>query len=313
MKKNVTLLFPGQGSQYVGMGKEESKELFNQANTILGMDLARLCLEGPLEDLKLTQNTQPAIVTHSITLFRKLEGWLKDRQISIERTLGHSVGEYSALVASGALQFSDAVLLVHLRGKYMQDAVPVGKGKMFAIMRAPQEMILKACEESSNENEQVSCANFNSPEQIVISGHSKACEKAVNWIKSNVEGRVKTAELPVSAPFHSSLMRPAEEKLAKKLESVEFSKLKIPYIANINAKQYNGEISKTVIRDNLIKQICGSVQWTQSISQLSDETLCIEVGPGKILKGLVRKINPQIKVVSLDNESAFEELQECLK
>ena len=314
--KSVTLLFPGQGSQYVGMGKSlindnDCSHIFATANEVLDFNLTELCQNGPEEELKLTKNTQPAIVTHSIALFTKLKKFLDEKNIKIDQVLGHSVGEYSALVACGALQFSDAVKAVNLRGKYMQEAVPVGAGKMYAILRVPSEIVVKACESVSTDTEQVMCANFNDPTQILISGHAKACDDAVEWLKNNYEGKQMAKELPVSAPFHSSLMKPAEVKLAEFLSGLEFKNNEVNYIANIDAKSYstNGE----TIRENLIKQVCGSVLWTQSIEQLSDNTICIEVGPGKVLTGLNKRINKELKTYSLDSESGFAGLEEFLQ
>jgi [acyl-carrier-protein] S-malonyltransferase len=314
--KSVTLLFPGQGSQYVGMGNNirsfsECDKIFQQADQALDFKISELCKNGPEDQLKLTEYTQPAIVTHSIALFQKLKQILEQKNIKIERVLGHSVGEYSALVAAKALSFSDAVKAVHLRGKYMQEAVPAGEGKMFAILRVPQEWVEQACQASSTDKEQVMCANFNDPTQIVISGHTKAAEKAVAWLKDNYEGKQMAKELPVSAPFHSSLMEPAAQKLKSFLETIEMKSNEIAYVANIDAEEHitDGEH----IKENLIKQVCGSVLWTQSISSLSDETLCIEVGPGKVLSGLNKRINKAIKTYTLDSEASFDGLEEFLK
>ncbi len=185
--------------------------------------LKELMFEGPEEKLQLTEFTQPAIVAHSVALFRGLNKFLSENDIEIERALGHSVGEYSALVAAGAFDFKDALKAVNLRGKYMQEAVPAGKGKMYAVLRVPGEIIEKACEASSNEEEKVMPANFNEPGQTVISGHAEACDRAVTWLKENYEGKQMAIPLKVSAPFHSSLMRPAEEKLASHLQSMDFN------------------------------------------------------------------------------------------
>ena len=313
--KKVTLLFPGQGSQYVGMGKNlfdlpEAKTVFEKANASLGFDITSLCFEGPEEKLKLTEFTQPAIVTHSIALFEVLKTKLAEQGYEVERVLGHSVGEYAALVAAGTLKFEDAVKAVNLRGKYMQEAVPAGKGKMYAILRVPGDIVAKACEAVSTETEQVMCANFNDPTQVVISGHSAAADKAVEWLKENYEGKQMAKELAVSAPFHSSLMEPAEKKLSEFLNTIEFSANTTSYIANIDAKEYktDGE----AIKQNLIKQVCGSVLWTQSLTELPDETVFIEVGPGKVLSGLNKRINKNFKTYTLDSETGFEGLSEFL-
>ncbi len=311
----VTLIFPGQGSQYVGMGDKvleypECSAIFNQADQALDFSISNLCHEGPEEKLKLTEFTQPAIVTHSVALYEKLKTILDKKGIEVERVLGHSVGEYSALVASGALRFEDAVKAVNLRGKYMQEAVPAGKGAMYAILRVPGEIVAQACSAVSDDSEQVMCANFNDPTQVVISGHAAACEKAIAWLKENFEGKQMAKELPVSAPFHSSLMKPAEEKLASFLKNVPMAVNSTPYIANIDATEYitDGE----TIKSNLIDQVCGSVLWTQSMQTLPDETICIEVGPGKVLSGLNKRINKTFKTYTLDSDLSFAGLEEFL-
>lgn len=313
----VTLIFPGQGSQYVGMGQNlmeisECKDIFTQADENSNQSITNLCFNGPEEKLKLTENTQPAIVTHSVALFNRLKTILNEKNISIDRVLGHSVGEYSALVACGALSFKDAVRAVHLRGKYMQEATPAGVGKMFAILRVPSDVVALACEKSSTEDNKVMAANFNEPTQTVISGHAEACDRAVKWISENFEGRSRAMELQVSAPFHSSLMQPAEKKLSEYLTNVEFKTNEIPYIANIDSKEYAKETSGSTIKENLIKQVCGSVLWSQSIASLKEDTVFIEVGPGKVLTGLNKKINKEFKTYTLDRDESFEGLLEFL-
>lgn len=315
--KSVTLIFPGQGSQYVGMGKNlsqfpECKTIFDQADAALEFSISDLCSNGPEEKLKLTEFTQPAIVTHSIALFEKLKTILADKDIKIDRVLGHSVGEYPALVASGAIEFKDAVRAVNLRGKYMQEAVSPGDGKMYAILRVPGDIVAKACEAVSTDTQKVMCANFNDPTQVVISGHAEAADKAVEWLKENFEGRQMAKELAVSAPFHSSLMKPAEQKLKTFLDGIEFSENSINYIANIDATEYAQGTNGEVIKENLIKQVCGSVLWAQSLEKLADETVFIEVGPGKVLTGLNKRINKTFKTYTLDTEASFEGLTEFL-
>ena len=316
MYDSVTLLFPGQGAQHVGMGdklrEDESFKLFSIADNILGYKLSILCAHGPDSELQLTENAQPAILTHSIALFQKLLPILKSKNIGIDKVLGHSVGEYAALVAAGAINFEDAVKAVHLRGKYMQEAVPTGKGKMIAIMRSSEEMVREACKTVSTESSKVMPANFNEPNQIVISGDADACDKAVKWLEDSSD-RLRSIELKVSAPFHSSLMVPAAEKLKKHLDSINFRSVDLPYIANVDALIYKAGTTATTVKDNLYKQVCGSVLWSQSIMKIPEDTLCIEVGPGKVLAGLVRKINPKIKVIPLDKEDGLRELEEVLK
>lgn len=306
----VTVVFPGQGTQYVGMGKVFSDyAFFDQANSATGYDLKKMMLEGPVEDLKLTENTQPAIVAHSLMLFDKLQGLLKQRNVLVERVLGHSVGEYAALAAAGVMTFDEAVKAVHYRGKYMQEAVPQGKGTMYAILKQEEATIIEACAAASTEDEKVSPANFNEPSQIVISGDKYACERAIRLMEEKTGARVKAIELQVSAPFHCALMKPAELKLKPVLDEIKFQPLKFNYIANVDAQEYAADTNPEFIKENLLKQVCGSVLWTQSIQKLSDDTLIIECGPGKVLAGLIKKINPNLKVISLDTETGFSEVE----
>lgn len=306
----VTIVFPGQGTQYVGMGKVFSDFAhFSRANQATGYDLKKLMLEGPAEELKLTENTQPAIVAHSLMLFDKLQDLLRMKNISIQRVLGHSVGEYAALAAAGVMSFEEAVKAVHFRGKYMQEAVPQGKGTMYAILKQDETTIREACEAASTSEEQVSPANFNEPSQIVISGDKFACERAIRLMEEKTGARVKAIELQVSAPFHCALMKPAELKLKPVLDGIKFSSLQYNYIANVDAKEYPTDTNPELIKANLLKQVCGSVLWTQSIQTLSDDTIIIECGPGKVLAGLIKKINPNLKVISLDSETGFSEVE----
>lgn len=317
MTKSVTLLFPGQGSQYVGMGKNieghSAFSLFENANKTLGYNLSKIMFEGPEEELKLTENTQPAILNHSIALYLKTKELLDKYGVKIDRVLGHSVGEYAALVAAGVLSIEDATKAVHLRGKYMQEAVPVGTGKMFAILKVPENVVREACAAVSKPGSIVSPANFNEQTQIVISGESEACLRAVKWLEENYKEAHRSMELNVSAPFHSSLMKPAADKLKLAFEQMTWHKNTVPYIANIDAMEYSTGTNPEIIQSNLFEQAYGPVLWTQSILKLSDDTLCLEVGPGRVLMGLVRKINKNIKVVSLDKEDAFAELEDLLR
>ena len=312
MAKSVTLLFPGQGSQYVGMGKNLDHDLFDKGHEILGYDLKKLMHEGPEEELKLTHNTQPAILKHSITLLNHLLPVLEKHNVKIDRVLGHSVGEYAALVAAGVLSAYDAIHAVHLRGKFMQEAVPVGAGKMFAILKVPGTFVEAACLAASRPGSEVMPANFNDPSQIVISGESEACARAVAWLSENFKEAHRAMELNVSAPFHSSLMKPAADNLKEAFTRFKWHENKIPYIANIDATEYAIGTSPQTIIDNLYHQAYGPVLWTQSILKLPSDTLCLEVGPGKVLMGLVRKINKDIKVISLDKDEAIAELENIL-
>ena len=306
----VTIVFPGQGTQYVGMGKDfVDTNFFDKANEATGFDLKQIMLEGPAEILKLTENTQPAIVAHSLMLFEQLKMILASKGITVEQVLGHSVGEYAALAAAGAMSFKDAVNAVHFRGKFMQEATPAGKGTMFAILKQSEEIIREATMHASTADEKVSPANFNEPSQIVISGDRGACERAIKYMEEKTAGRVKAIELQVSAPFHCELMKPAELKLKDVLNKCVFNKLRIPYIANVDAQTYGLETSSETIKENLLKQVCGSVLWTHSIQKLSDDSIIIECGPGKVLAGLIKKINPNLKVISLDSETGFSEVE----
>jgi [acyl-carrier-protein] S-malonyltransferase len=306
----VTVVFPGQGTQYVGMGTVFSAHAhFASANEATGYDLKKMMLEGPADDLKLTENTQPAILTHSLIMFEKLKNILDQKNIQIERVLGHSVGEYAALSAAGVMSFSDAVRAVHYRGKYMQEAVPQGKGTMYAILKQSEQTIRDACEAASNSEESVSPANFNEPNQIVISGDKVACENAIRLMGEKINDRIKAIELQVSAPFHCALMKPAEIKLKAVLDQITFHPLKYPYVANIDAKEYGPDTNPLTIKENLLKQVCGSVLWTHSIQKLPEDTIIVECGPGKVLAALIKKINSNLKVISLDNETGFSEIE----
>lgn len=306
--KNLTVMFPGQGSQYVGMAKQfADSEWLKRADSALGFPLSKIMFEGPDDELRLTAFTQPAILTHSIALFDQLQ----KSKINVARVLGHSVGEYAALVAAKVLSFEDAVVSVHLRGKFMQAAVPVGAGKMIAILKVPAETIELACQNSSVGDEQVMPANYNEPGQIVISGHAAACERAITWLGENYKPAHRCIELNVSAPFHSSLMAPAAKELENHFKTITFNPNQTAYVANIDAKEYPVGTDGEVIRNNLIKQVDGSVRWTQSVEALPVD-LCIECGPGRVLMGLGRKINRDLKIICLDKEDGFSELEGAL-
>ena len=319
MKKSVTVLFPGQGSQFVGMGAtlvaENYFSFFKRADQALGYPLSHLSLQGPESELQMTTHTQPAILTYSIALFNKAQDRLREMDMGIDRVLGHSVGEYSALVAAGALDFEDAVQAVALRGKFMQEAVPPGQGKMFAVLKVPQEEVERACQICSQPPESVvSPANYNEPRQIVISGHAQACERAVQWLGENISTPHRALELKVSAPFHCNLMKPVVENMRGELEKLtSWQNSTLPYIANIDAKEYGAGTAPATVKENLCRQIDGPVLWTQSIQRLPDDSICLESGPGSVLQGLVKKINRRIKVISLDKEDAFKEFEDALK
>jgi len=297
--KSVAFIFPGQGSQYVGMGKElfenfsVAKKIFEEADDTLHFSISALCFKGPEEALKLTENTQPALLTASIAALKVLQS---EKGTTPQFTAGHSLGEYSALVASGALTFSEAVKTVRLRGKFMQEAVPVGEGAMAAVLGMEREQVEKLCEEMSS-GEILTPANFNSPGQIVIAGHSKAVERAIERVKQ--EGK-KAVLLPVSAPFHSPLMKPAGERLGKALEEISVADLKIPVVTNVEAEV---NTVKERVKGLLVAQVSSPVRWEESMRKMIEKGIeqVLEIGPGKVLSGLMKRIDSRIESKNLED------------
>ncbi len=297
--KPIAFIFPGQGSQHVGMGKEfyenfsVARRVFEEAEDSLRYSISKLCFEGPEEALKLTENTQPAMLAASIAALRVLE---TEKGITPQFSAGHSLGEYSALVASGALAFPETIRIVRLRGKFMQEAVPVGEGAMAALLGMEREQVERLCEEVSS-GEVLTPANFNCPGQIVIAGHSKAVERAIERVKQ--EGK-KAVLLPVSAPFHSPLMKPAGERLEKALEEISVNDLKIPVVTNVEAEV---NTLKERVKGLLVAQVSSPVRWEESMRKMGEKGIerVLEIGPGKVLSGLMKRIDPRIEAENLED------------
>jgi [acyl-carrier-protein] S-malonyltransferase len=299
----TAFVFPGQASQYPGMGKEladkypVARAVFDEADKALGFSISQMCFAGSEEDLKQTANTQPAILTCSVATYRILE----EKGVTSDFVAGHSLGEYSALVAAGSLTFSDAVKIVYKRGKYMQEAVPAGLGAMAAIMGLSHAVVMDACKRAA-EGQVCSPANLNSPEQTVISGHAEAVKRAVE-IASQL-GAKRAVILPVSAPFHCALMMPAQEKLEKDLRKTEFAALRVPLVTNVDA---DTETSGDEARDALIRQVTMPVRWEESVRELTDEGVntFVEVGPSRVLTGLLRQIERSVGTLNVEDEKSL--------
>ena len=309
---SIAYIFPGQGSQNPGMGKDlaekfpAARQVFEEADEALSFALSDLCFNGPAEELQLTENTQPAILTTSVAALRAMEseGFPKPDFVA-----GHSLGEYSALVAAGALSLTDAVRTVRKRGQYMQEAVPVGAGAMAAILGADVETVAAACAEASR-GETCSAANINSPNQIVIAGAAAAIDRAIEIVKAR--GAKRAVKLNVSAPFHCAMMMPAQERLALDLNELEFKDLATPVVTNLDARPIN---TGAEARDALIRQVSQPVRWLESVEFLATQGVqtFIEVGPGKVLCGLLRQINRELRCMNVGNESSLRAAREALE
>ena len=305
----IAYIFPGQGSQSVGMGKDlydnfaAAREVFEEADDALGFKLSEMCFAGDEDDLQMTANTQPAILTTSVAAFRAMEA---EGFPSPDYVAGHSLGEYSALVAAGAMSFADAVKTVRKRGTYMQEAVPVGVGAMAAIIGLPLETIETTCRDAAA-GEVCSPANINSPAQIVIAGNTEAIDRAIELLKQR--GAKRAIKLNVSAPFHCALMLPAQERLAQDLQEINFSDLRFPIIENVSGEaNTKGERVRTA----LTEQVSNPVRWAQSVENLIGagvETF-VETGAGKILSGLVRQINRDVRCLNVEN---FDSLKQAVQ
>jgi [acyl-carrier-protein] S-malonyltransferase len=308
----TAFLFPGQGSQSVGMGRDLAaafpiaRQTFEEANEALGFDLAELCFSGPEEQLRLTEFTQPAIFTVSVAALRVLAA----AGATADYFAGHSLGEYSANVAAGTIEFAPAVRTVRRRGQLMQEAVPAGQGAMAAILGMPVEAVIAACQDASSEvGAPVEPANMNSPEQTVISGATAAVERAIVLAKER--GARRAVLLQVSAPFHCSLMQPAQDALAPVLESLSFLPARVPVVVNVDAALVT---DAEVLRDALVRQVTGAVRWTESMQLLIAQgvTNFVEVGPGKVLSGLLRQIDRSQKCGQAEDPASIEKLLAAL-
>ncbi|HTP32088.1 MAG TPA: ACP S-malonyltransferase [Candidatus Acidoferrales bacterium] len=306
MTPSTVFLFPGQGSQATGMGKglaeafPVARRVFEEADEALGFAISKLCFEGPDEQLKLTENTQPALLTVSIAAFEAL----RERGWSPDYVAGHSLGEYSALVAAGSLRFADAVRLVRSRGRYMQDAVPPGVGAMAALLRLPEGKLGAVLAEAA-QGEIVSAANLNSPEQVVIAGHAGAVSRAVELAKA--AGARRAVLLPVSAPFHCALMKPAQERLRADLDATEFRDLACPLVNNWRASEVR---TGTDAREGLYQQVPNPVRWVETIRCLAARgaTRFIEAGAGSVLTGLLKSIDSTLIGTRFGEPSDIEKL-----
>jgi [acyl-carrier-protein] S-malonyltransferase len=301
----IAYMFPGQGSQYAGMGKDlcehfpAARQVFETADTALGFSLSSLCFAGPAEDLQLTANTQPAILATSFAAVAALQ---EAGAPPPDYVLGHSLGEYSALVTGGALSIGEAIQLVRARGRYMQEAVPAGTGAMAAVLGAELADIESACAEASK-GEVCEPANINSPNQVVIAGNVGAVNRAGELLKAR--GAKRVVPLKVSAPFHCSLMLPAQQRLAADLQVAAIANMRFPLVTNVDARISPG--SAEAIRDALTRQVSSPVRWLGSIELLIAKGVdtFVEVGPGKVLTGLLRQINRDVNSVNVDDSAGL--------
>jgi [acyl-carrier-protein] S-malonyltransferase len=300
----LAFLFPGQASQYAGMGRDlaekfpESRAVFDEADAALGFSISKLCFEGSEEELKLTENTQPAILTVSVAAYRALE----KRGIVPDFAAGHSLGEYSAVVAAGSLEFATAVKLVRARGRYMQEAVPAGEGAMAAIMGLSPSDVAEICKKAA-QGEVVSPANVNSPDQIAISGAAAAVKRAVEIASQS--GAKRAVMLAVSAPFHCALMEKAQKNLEPDLRAAAFSALRFPVVTNVDAEAIT---SGEEARDALIRQVIAPVRWVESVREMIDAGVhvFVEVGPGKVLCGLMRQIERSVRCFQAEDSASVQ-------
>jgi [acyl-carrier-protein] S-malonyltransferase len=303
----IAFVFPGQGSQAVGMGRElgEGSPRWAEANDAVGFDLRRLVFEGPEADLTLTANTQPAIVATSIVALDALTA----AGVRCDLVAGHSLGEYSALVAAGALDFADAVRTVRSRGQFMQEAVPAGEGAMAAILGLDRTLVTQACDEAADVGP-VQVANLNGPGQTVIAGATGAVKKATDLAKA--KGARRAVLLPVSAPFHSALLQSAATRLGAVLGGIRFRDLTVPLVTNVDADLLTDGAR---VMDALVRQVTAPVRWEEVVLRLARAgvTTCVEVGPGKVLSGLIRRIVPEVRVLNVEDRASLQATVEALR
>ena len=310
MHTGIGLVFPGQGSQSVGMGKAlceaypHLKQVYNEASTVLGYDVAALCFEGPAEKLNLTEHTQPALLVSSIAALRALQ----PTGIKPVAVAGHSLGEYSALVAAGGISYRDAVGIVQKRGQYMSEAVPAGTGLVAALLGLAADVVREVCREAASAGV-VQAANFNSPGQVFIAGEKAAVERAINIAKT--KGCKKAVPLPVSVPVHTPLMQQAADRLAKDLAAVTWSDLRMPLINNAEAKQI---VKAADIQASLVRQLPSSVLWEDSVKTMAamGVKIFIEVGPGTVLTGLIKRIVPEAATMNVNDPKSLDATRAAL-
>ena len=308
----IAFVFPGQGSQSVGMMQSFAElagvhETFDQASGLLGQDLWKLAAEGPADELNLTANTQPVMLVAGVALYR---AWQARQGSAPAIMAGHSLGEYTALVAGGALEFADAVPLVRFRARAMQEAVPAGVGAIAAILGLEDDDVRAICSEASRANEVVEAANFNSPAQVVIAGNKAAVERAMQIAEAR--GAKRAVLLPISVPSHCSLMRPAAERMRKELGSLSFRRGTVPVLHNADVKSAE---SADAIKNALVRQLVQPVRWVETVRQMVSEgvTHIVECGPGKVLAGLNKRIAPESKILSFSDGAAFVQALSALK